>query len=143
MNFNFCRFRCGKAWNPMRIVRASKGEWFVVMNGSEDSHDKCSYVRIEPVQELLDKPPDGWFLVSGSELVFDHGNAEDALWKVRLFADGTSCPYVAEHTMYDIQHERRIDGWKEKEAPRMAMAQRRMRMHKEMENAKADCQKLS
>ena len=141
MNFNFCRFSCGKSWHPTRIIRTSKGEWFVVMNDI-DAHGECSYVRIEPVQELFDNPPEGWFLINKNELLFEHGNAEDALWKVKLFVDDTACPYVAEHTMYDIQHEKRIDDWKEKEALRMDMVQERMKMHEERENAKADCQKL-
>jgi hypothetical protein len=138
MNFNFCRFSCGKSWHPTRIIRTSKGEWFVVMNDI-DAHGECSYVRIEPVQELFDNPPEGWFPINKNELLFEHGNAEDALWKVKLFVDDTACPYVAEHTMYDIQHEKRIDDWKEKEALRMAMVQERMKMHEERENAKADC----
>lgn len=112
------------------------------MNESYEAYDKCNYVRIEPVQELFGNPPDGWFLINRNELLFEHGNAEDALWKVKLFVDDTACPYVAEHTMYDIQHEKRIDDWKEKEPLRMAMVQERMKMRKEMENAKADCQKL-
>ena len=143
MNFNFCRFSCGKSWHPTRIVKTSKGEWFVVANEWMDAHDKCSYIRIEPVQELLDNPPDGWLPINKNELLFEHGNVEDVLWKVKLFVDDTSCPYVAEHTMYDMQHEKRIEDWKEKEALRLSMVQKRMKMHKEKENAKVDCQKLS
>ena len=143
MNLNFCRFKCGKSWHPRKILRTSKGEWFAVMNDLSDAHNRCNYVRIEPVQELFDNPPAGWLSINKNELHFEYGNAEDALWNVKLFVDDTSCPYVAEHTMYDIQHEKRIEDWKEKEALRLSMVQKRMKMHEEMENAKADCQKLS
>jgi hypothetical protein len=112
------------------------------MNESYEAYNKCNYVRIEPVQELLDNPPDGWLLINNNELMFEHGNAEDVLWKVKLFVDDTACPYVAEHMMYDIQHENRIDGWKKKESLRMAIVQKRMKMYEEKKNAKADCQKL-
>ena len=135
MNLNFCRFHCGKSWHPTRILKTTRGEWFVVMNDSSHIDEHCDWRRIEPAQDLFDNPPDGWLPISDNELMFEHGNAEDALWRVKLLADEASCPYMAEHTMYDIAHEDRKKEWAKKEQKRRAFIEERMKKHNNCTNS--------
>ena len=124
MNLNFCRYRCGKTWHPGKILITKEGEWYLGMGDAFESCE-CNYLRIEPVPEFLKHPPKGWFICGNSGLFFEDGNAEHAMWRIRIVSG--ECPYIAEHTMYDIQHEQRMDDWKEKESKRLALIEGRLK----------------
>ena len=136
MNLNFCRFNCGKAYHPRKIIRTDEGEWYVCMNENYNNNNECNYVRIEPVPELIDNPPEGWHSYDGNEIWFEHGNAEDVMWKIKLASGETSCPYMAEHVLYDIQHEKKIEEWRCHEEKRKALAEENKTLDEELSKAK-------
>jgi len=135
MNWNLCRHKCGKVWNPSAIIRAMDGNWYLLMDDQIGSFsNECSCLQIEPPQEFLDNhPPRGWLRNNAegrhSQAVrYDYafGDVEDVMWKVRLVATQSSCPYVAEHIMYDLQHENKISLWRAKEKKRLARVMERL-----------------
>ncbi len=129
MNLNFCRHHCGKSWHPRKIMITSEGEWYLCMGDA--FNDECRYVRIEPIPKFMKNPPKGWYKCGSDELLFEEGNAEDDMWSVKLASGESSCPFVAEHTLYDIQHEKRMDDWRDKEAKRLVLIEDRMKKQEE------------
>lgn len=139
MNLNFCRYHCRKAFRPRYIFRSRDGKWFLCMNeGFANGHNEgdCTYVEIEDASKLIKHPPEGWFKTNENEITFEDGNAEDVLWEVHLKGGESVCPYLAEHLMHDIQHDKRIAEWHCREKTRMRLIEERIK------NAKADCKEL-
>lgn len=140
MNLNFCRYKCGKSWHPDRIVRRDDGTFVLLMQNDGSSWNcndaTCRYVEIEDASDFMRHPPDGWMKNDRvGEVVLYSGNAEDSMWRIRLKG---YCPYVAEHLLYDIQHEKRLEEWRRKESDRMALLADRIERHKRLKEKHAD-----
>ena len=139
MNLNFCRYHCRKAFHPRYIFHSRDGKWFLCMNeGFANGHNEgdCTYVEIEDASNLVKQPPEGWYKLANDELHFDRGDASGMMWGIRLKGEDSACPYFAEHLMYDIQHEKRIEEWHCREKTRRELIEGRIK------NAKADCKEL-
>lgn len=133
MNLNFCRWKCNKMGrnHPQKIIHTKYDQWILIMDDSiyyGNGSAPCSNVEIEPVPELFENPPKGWSRCENA-LYFDDGNAEDLLWRVKLKGGEYACPFLAEHMMYDIQHEKRLEDWKKKEQKRLALIEDRLKKH--------------
>lgn len=126
MNLNFCRFKCGRSWHPKEIVKGTLG-WYLIMNDRQNSADldACVCVEIEDASWMFENPPKGWYKVGCDSLVFEEGDAEDSMWGIRLIGGDCSCRFMAEQTMYDIRHERRLAEWREREQRRLALIEKR------------------
>ncbi len=127
MNINFCVIHCKKAMRPHKIVHCEKGEsdwdWWLHMDtggyGSFSS-EMCYAVPIEDASELFEHVPKGWYKSDdGRQLyVADDEDISRTMFKVKLCPSCSTCPYLAEQTMYDIEHERRLAAWREHEKMR-------------------------
>ena len=92
----------------------------------EEFGDTCDFVEIEDASEFLENPPPGWDRVRGSdEIGMYEGNAEDFMWKIHLKEGQSSCPFLAEHLMYDLHHERKVSEWRQREEKRLALIEER------------------
>lgn len=131
MNINICRFHCGKCYHPEKIFRMQDGEWYLAMEGSyhrmcNAGEESCSYLEIEDASDLLEHPPKGWCRFH-DELFFEEGNAESVLWRIHLKGGESRCRFMAEHMMYDMEHEKRLADWKLHDAERKRLIDERIK----------------
>jgi len=142
MNINFCRYHCGKAFHPEEIIHVAKDDsWYLFMSdgGNHPLHDGCGCIRIDDASALLKPLPDGWYKTGDNIYRFECGNAEDFMWKIRMKPNCESlCPYLAEHTMYDLNHERKLSEWHEREGKRRELIKERMEKYEERKNAERE-----
>ena len=140
MNLNFCRHHCGRASHPHEVMYDHiEQKWYLFMN--DDYHrwgqDGCGCISIEDASALFKHVPEGWCTLYGNVFRFEYGNAEDIMWKIRIkSSEGCTCPFIAEHIMYDMNHDKKIEEWRECEEKRQKLVEDRMKKYQEKEDAK-------
>ena len=134
MNIDICLRQCERMGRPRKLVKYEDGQCWLYMSENSPFSDSygdgdCTCVPVENASSLFETPPNGWSKEKGHKCevlyLYDLSKSDDAFWKLSLSPKNNPCPYVAEHMMDDIRHEKRKNEWRRKEEARKKLIEER------------------